>query len=126
MGGRKGPERNDFWGKMQDVLFICDTTRPENGQLSARALFDAVKQGLARDPIDVQLVSDMTIYDQPVSLGLRGVGKAGYLFADLGFEDAEDAVALARLYVAAKDGEISDARSTGRLHSCLLGKIPAV
>lgn len=113
-------------GPVQDTIFVCNTCCLEDGQHPGPALYVALQNALADTPIDVRLVSCMNLCDRPVSLGLRGIGKTGYLFGDVLPGDVDSAAVLARLYAATTDGEIADARPIGRLRHCLIGKLPAV
>ncbi|GAA6209048.1 hypothetical protein NBRC116601_23410 [Cognatishimia sp. WU-CL00825] len=86
----------------------------------------ALAERVSHLEIEVRTVACLNLCDTPMSLALRGVGKTAYLFSDVAASDVGDAAALAGLYVAAQDGEITDARAAGRLRHCLVGKIPAI
>jgi predicted metal-binding protein len=66
----------------------------------------------------------MNLCEQPMALGLRAEGCDAYLFSGVIADDLDDAAALARLYVDAAQGKITDARPAGRLRHCLVGRIP--
>ena len=58
------------------------------------------------------------------TLAFRAPGKAAWLFGDLGPANLSEILAFARLYAAASDGMISDARPLGALRFRLIGRIP--
>jgi len=67
----------------------------------------------------------MSACANPVAVSFRAKGKAAYMFAGIDpAKDQQDILAFARLYAAADDGWIADARPCGRLRFCLLGRIP--
>ncbi|MGH1463765.1 MAG: DUF1636 family protein [Cognatishimia sp.] len=111
---------------MSDVIYVCETCRLEDGQVPGAEFAHALSQGVGHLDIEVRRVACLNQCDTPMSLALRGAGKTAYLFANVVLSDVADAAALAGLYVAAKDGEITDARPAGRLRHCLVGKIPAL
>lgn len=73
----------------------------------------------------VETAACLNVCDAPVSVAVRAEGKAAYLFAGVDAAAPQDLVAFARLYADSTDGEIADARATGKLRFCLLGRIPA-
>lgn len=98
-----------------DRVIVCGTC--EGGQALAEALRGAGVDG-------VEMVACMNQCERPVALALRGAGKDVYLFAGVAPGDADDAVALVRLYAEAPAGTITDARAAGRLRECLVGRVP--
>ena len=87
-----------------------------------RALFDSA--GLP--DVTVDTVACLNSCAEPTALSFRAAGKWAYLFANVDpTQDGENVLAFARLYLNSKDGEITDARSCGRLRHCLRGRIPA-
>lgn len=75
--------------------------------------------------VSVELTDCMNVCDAPVSLAVRATGKAAYLFTGVDPDRPEDVVAFAKLYAAAADGQITDARPAGELRFKLVGRIPA-
>lgn len=68
----------------------------------------------------------MSACAEPIALSFRAAGKAVYLFSGIdAVKDANDILAFAKLYCAAPDGWIEDARPAGRLRHLLRGRIPA-
>jgi predicted metal-binding protein len=75
--------------------------------------------------VPVETTECMNVCDRPISLAVRAVGKAAYLFTGVDPDTPEDIEAFAKLYADSADGQIMDARSTGNLRFCLVGRIPA-
>ena len=61
---------------------------------------------------------------RPAALSCRTAGKTAYLFADVTAADAPFVTVFHRLYAAAEDGEIADARPLGPLRHKLVARIP--
>ncbi len=72
-----------------------------------------------------QTVACMNVCDQPATVSLRAAGKWAYLFGNVTPAMAAEVSALAALYDAAADGDITDARSIPQLRHCLIGRVPA-
>lgn len=114
---------------MRHTVFICQSCQVKDGSTPGPDMVAAVRQALDDDmAIEVDVVAGpcMNMCDTPVSLALRAPGKVAYLFSKVEPGDVADIAALARLFVAAKDGVIEDARPAGRLRFCLTGRLPAV
>ncbi len=111
---------------MTNVVFICETCCLKDGQMPGVQFAAQLRDHLVSDDAEVRLTACMNMCDEPMSLSLRANGKTTYLFAGVEATDVADAAALVRLYIAAHDGEITDARDAGRLRMCLRGKVPAL
>lgn len=110
---------------MTDRIVICETCAGPGEEPQGAAFATALRARLGADA-RVETVACLNHCGAPVAVALRAEGKAVYLFAGVDpARDLEDAVALARLYADAADGEITDARPAGRLRHCLIGKVPA-
>ena len=69
--------------------------------------------------------SCMNMCGQPVSFAMQAPDKPTYIFANAHPNaDTDDLIALFGLYQNALGGEITNARSAGRLRHCLVAKIP--
>lgn len=63
--------------------------------------------------------------DQPSVLALQTPKHAGYVFAGIALEDANDIAATCALVMAAPKGWIEDARPCGRLRHLLVVRMPS-
>ena len=61
---------------------------------------------------------------RPSTLSFRADGKTAYLFGDLSAADLPDLVTFARLYAAAPDGNLADARPLRALRLKAIARIP--
>lgn len=68
--------------------------------------------------------SCMSACARPASVAFRAAGKTAYLFAGVTEDDLASLALFARLYEAAPDGEIADARPLGDLRLKLIARIP--
>jgi predicted metal-binding protein len=118
---------------LRHTVFICSTCRKDDEATPKGAeLAVAIKDLLAKsdDPalqdFEVETFECMSACANPNAISFRAPDKAAYLFSGVDPEnDQQDILAFARMYLAAKDGWIEDARPCGRLRFCLLGRIPA-
>ncbi len=119
--------------KLRHTVFICSTCLKDDedtpkGVALAEALkgvFAASSKAEIRD-FNIETFECMSACANPVAVSFRAKGKAAYMFSGIDpAKDQQDILAFARLYIAAKDGWIEDARPCGRLRFCLLGRIPA-
>jgi predicted metal-binding protein len=118
---------------LRHTVFICSTCRKDDEATpKGDVLAAAVKDLLAKsdDPdlqsFEVETFECMSACANPNAISFRASGKAAYLFSGVDPEnDQQDILAFARMYLAAKDGWIEDARPCGRLRFCLMGRIPA-
>lgn len=111
---------------MADIVYVCDTcaapAEAPKGAAFAGALRAAEPKG-----VEIRTVSCLNMCNAPLALALRAPGKVAYLFSGVQPDtDVADTLALIRLYRAAPDGVITDARPAGRLRFCLAGRIPAI
>jgi predicted metal-binding protein len=116
---------------MTHTLFVCDTCCAENEQPNGATFAAALREAASADPdlraLDIRTVSCLNVCSEPLALALRAPEKAAYLFAGIIPEtDLADTLAMAKLFVQAEAGEITDARPAGRLRFCLKGRIPAL
>ncbi len=58
------------------------------------------------------------------TLAFRAPGKTAYLFGEITAANLPEILVFARLYAAARDGVIADARPLGRLRLQLIARIP--
>jgi predicted metal-binding protein len=118
---------------LRHTVFICSTCRKDDEAMPKGVeLAAAIKDIFAKseDPelrdFKVETFECMSACANPNAISFRAAGKAAYLFSGVDPEnDQQDILAFARMYLAAKDGWIEDARPCGRLRFCLLGRIPA-
>jgi predicted metal-binding protein len=89
----------------------------------ADPLGDALKQA----GIDAQIavVDCMSGCARASTIAFRDQGKTAYLFGEVTADDLPDLITFARLYHAALDGNLSDARPLGALRSKAIARIPA-
>lgn len=59
------------------------------------------------------------------SVAFRAEGRMAYLFGEITAADLPDLVTFARLWLAAPDGALADARPLGALRAKALARIPA-
>lgn len=102
------------FGPNTDRIIIC--TGCSGGADLARAVSEFVS---------VETCECMNMCGKPVSVAVRSERKAAYLFSGVDPKSPEDIAAFAKLYAEAPTGEITDARTTGSLRFCLVGRIPA-
>jgi predicted metal-binding protein len=106
-------------------ITICESCRAGEAAPRGRALADQLR-GLVAGLAEVRTVDCMIVCGDPVTVSFRAPGKAAYLFAGVDPDaQADELAAFARLYDAAPDGVIDDARPCGALRFCLVGRIPA-
>ena len=110
---------------MADRLVICDTCAAL-GDTAKGADWAKTLRGVVKG-VEVKTVSCLNICDRPVSLAVQGKGKPTYVFGDTDPDtDTDNLISLLELYQSAPKGDITDARSIGRLRHCLVAKIPAL
>ncbi len=111
---------------MADIVYVCDTCAAPSEAPKGAAFAQSLRLA-DLDGVEIRTVSCLNMCDAPLALALRGPGKAAYLFSGVQPDaDVADTLALIRLYRAARDGVITDARPAGRLRFCLAGRIPAI
>ncbi len=106
-----------------ETIFIC-----AGCDASAAGLAASLREALDRAGLTVKVAQPecMNVCARPITVAARAPGKHAYLFGDVDpARDLEGLVAFARLYAAAPDGAIEDARPLGELRTRLIGKIPA-
>ncbi len=74
---------------------------------------------------EVGTVDCMSGCTRPSTVAFREAGKTAYLFGDVVADDLPDLVVFARLYAAAEDGNLADARAIGGLRMKAIARIPA-
>ena len=106
---------------MSHKISVCRTCRAgqdELAQVLAKALDGT---GLAYAVSETECMSGCT---RPSTVAFRAAGKTAYLFGDITEADLPDLVSFARLYLAAPDGNLADARSLGDLRLKAIARIP--
>ncbi len=100
---------------------VCTSCPAGRAGLAARlaAAFDAA--GLA---IAVREADCMSGCTRPSTLAFRAAGKTAYLFGEITGDDLPDILTFARLYLAAPDGNLADARPLGSLRAKAIARIP--
>lgn len=115
---------------VKDRVIICETCAAKGAEPQGMAFAEELRRRACADPqlseFEVTTTACMNLCTAPVAMALRSEGKDVYLFSDVRpGEDTEDTLALLRLYAAASDGTITDARPAGRLRHCLIARVPA-
>lgn len=101
------------------VCGSCDLGKSGFAAPFAHALQQA---GIAAD---IALVDCMSGCARASTIAFRDSGKTAYLFGDVTADDLPDLLTFARLYDAAPDGNLTDARPLGALRSKAIARIPA-
>lgn len=105
---------------MTHWVIVCRTCKA--GEALARGLAEAMDgAGLVYDVTGTDCMSGCT---RPSTVAFRAPGKTAYLFGDLSPADLPDLVSFARLYLAAPDGNLTDARPLGDLRLKAIARIP--
>jgi len=106
-----------------ETIFIC-----AGCDAAAAGLAASLREALDRAGLAIRVAEPecMNVCARPVTVAARAPGKDAYLFGDVDpARDLDGLIAFARLYAAAPDGAIADARPLGDLRTRLIGKIPA-
>ena len=103
------------------VMTICASCTADQRGLIATLKAAFVHHGLAFDVRDTECMSGCT---RPTTLAFRAPGKMAYLFGDIAESDLPDVLIFARLYLAADDGTLADARAIGTLRTKAIARIP--
>lgn len=74
---------------------------------------------------DIALTDCMSGCARASTIAFRATGKTAYLFGELTPDDLPDLITFARLYNAAPEGNLSDARPLGTLRTKAIARIPA-
>lgn len=87
---------------------------------------DTLGKALAVAGVQAQIggVDCMSGCTRQSTIAFRDVGKTAYLFGDVTEDDLIDLVTFARLYAAAPDGNLADARPLGALRQKAIARIP--
>jgi len=112
-------------------ILICETCQGLGirtpGPADLAALAEAIAATDLNGRIDVASTACLSGCTDPVSIALRGEGRAAYVFSGVDLDaDRADILATCRLYLESPKGWIEDARPCGRLRHCLRARIPAV
>lgn len=75
-------------------------------------------------PVAVQETDCMSGCTRASTLAFRAPGKTAYLFGEISADDLPDLLTFARLYLAAPDGNLADARPLGALRQKAIARIP--
>lgn len=89
-----------------------------------RAGFADVLRDALGDVAMVETVECMSGCTRPSAVAFRDGGKTAYLFGDVVADDLSELVVFARLYAAAADGNLADARAIGGLRMKAIARIP--
>lgn len=76
-------------------------------------------------PVVVQETDCMSGCKRASTLAFRAEGKMAYLFGEITPDDLPDILIFTRLYLAAPDGTLADARPIGGLRFKAIARIPA-
>jgi predicted metal-binding protein len=107
-------------------LTICASCCAGADEAQGGRLAEHLSTALDPKAFAVRTVPCLSCCSRPVALAAEAVGKATYVFADVDAEaDRAAILTFARLYGAAQDGWIEDARPLGRLRHRLVARIPA-
>lgn len=112
-------------------ILICETCQglgvKTPGPEDLAVLAEAIAASDLKDRIKVAGTACLSGCTDPVSIALRGEGRAAYVFSGIDLEaDRADILATCRLYLDSPKGWIEDARPCGRLRNCLRARIPAI
>lgn len=101
---------------------LCTSCR-----LGRSGFADSLRTALDQAGLRVEVggVDCMSGCTRPSTIAFRAAGKTAYLFGDLTEDDLPDLIAFARLYHAAPDGVLADARPLGALRLKAIARIPA-
>jgi predicted metal-binding protein len=72
----------------------------------------------------VAAVDCMSGCTRPSTVAVRAAGKTAYLFGDVTAQDLPNLLIFLRLYRAAPDGNLADARPIGTLRTKAIARIP--
>ncbi|MEO8242212.1 MAG: DUF1636 family protein [bacterium] len=100
---------------MSHSVTICQTCAA--GQALAAALADL-------PGYTVKTTDCMSGCTRPSTVAFRAPQKTAYLFGNLDLADLGDLTTFARLYAAAPDGNLADARPLGTLRTKAIARIP--
>lgn len=110
-------------------LVICDTCAKVGEMPRGADWAPGVRAAFADQNLDIDVVttSCLNVCDDPLTFALQGDGRATYVFSGaLPDQDIDDLCGLARLYLDAPEGWITDARKAGRLRDCLVARVPVL
>ncbi|MFO1175945.1 MAG: DUF1636 domain-containing protein [Paracoccaceae bacterium] len=106
---------------MDHVATVCRSCPAGQAGLAQRLTAALSAAGLALEVRETDCLSGCT---RPSALAFRAPGKTAYLFGDITDADLPDILTFARLYLAAHDGNLADARPLGALRTKALARIP--
>lgn len=106
---------------MEHVAIVCRSCPAGQAGLAQRLAAALSAAGLTLTVRETDCLSGCT---RPSSLAFRAPGKTAYLFGDIADADLPDILTFARLYLAAPDGNLADARPLGALRTKALARIP--
>lgn len=87
---------------------------------------DRLGKALAEAGLQAEIgtVDCMSGCTRPSTIAFRDAGKTAYLFGDVTEGDLPDLLTFARLFAAASDGILADARPLGALRTKAIARIP--
>lgn len=100
---------------------LCTSCALGRSGFADRLATALVAAGVQADIGGVECMSGCT---RPSTIAFRAAGKTAYLFGDVTDADLPDLVTFARLYDAAPDGNLADARPLGALRQKAIARIP--
>lgn len=100
---------------------VCTSCALGRSGFAARLAAALVAEGI---PAEVGTVDCMSGCTRPSTTAFRAPGKTAYLFGDLTEADLPALLTFARLYAAAPDGNLADARPLGPLRMKAIARIP--
>lgn len=104
------------------IATVCRSCAAGQGGL-ARLLADTFAAEAL--PVTVQETDCMSGCKRASTLAFRQTGKMAYLFGEITEADLPDILTFVRLYQAAPDGTLTDARPIGGLRFKAIARIPA-
>lgn len=100
---------------------LCRSCALGQTDFAARLRDALAAAGIGAELAGVDCMSGCT---RPSTIAFRAAGKTAYLFGDVTADDLPDLVTFARLYDAAPDGVLADARPLGALRGKAMARIP--
>lgn len=126
--GQMRPETEDV--ALPDAalrLLVCSTCQRDSGSAEEECARASAVFADAGIPAEVEIFACLGGCETPVSIAVQAGGRASYVFSGLSGDWPEgDIAAFCRLYLAAPDGWIEDARPAGELRFHLRARLPAV
>lgn len=100
---------------------VCRSCPAGRAGLAAALRAAVTDAGLNASVEEVECMSGCT---RPSTVAFRAEGKTAYLFGDVTAGDLPDLLTFLRLYAAAPDGNLANARPLGSLREKAIARIP--